>query len=473
MTKHAQQLRDELFLMEHLQALWDTFKEGICITDSNGRAVFLNASYTRITGITREEMLGRHVGDFVRSGVLDVVLNPEVVRTKKPVTRIQKVAGGRQIVLEGNPVFDDTGEVALCITIMRDGTALSDLRGELSRQKELLEALQSIANAGEGAGFVRMRPVVSSSTAMRRLEKELEAIAETDATVLILGETGVGKDVTARRIHAMSGRAEGTFIKVDCGSIPEHLIETELFGYTPGTFSGGSKNGKIGLLEAADCGTLFLDEIGELPIQMQTRLLRFLQDKEIMRVGSTAAKPVDVRIIAATNADLAKAVERAEFRQDLYYRIKVAEIYIPPLRERKSDILPLAELFLEFFNSKYRKSAFFNEDSLDILVNYKWPGNVRELENIIQRAVITAKKGSIDPATLNLSGNSGAKEAQAAISLEGKSYEQALGEMERKLLSAALEKYGNITAAARQMGLDRSTMFRKVKRLLPEAIKKI
>lgn len=471
MIKQVQEFEDEFFLMEHLQALWDTFKEGICISDSSGRAVFLNQSYTRITGITREEMLGQKVEDFVKSGVLDVVLNPEVVRTRKPVTRIQKVAGGRQIVLEASPVFDSSGQVALCMTVMRDGTVLSDLRNELTRQKELLEALQSIANA-DGASFVKMRSIISTSTAMRRLEKELAAIAETDATVLLMGETGVGKDVTARRIHAMSGRSDGTFIKVDCGSIPEHLIETELFGYTPGTFSGGNKHGKIGLLEAANSGTLFLDEIGELPIQMQTRLLRFLQDKEIVRVGSTVTKPVDVRIIAATNADLFKAVECGEFRQDLYYRIKVAEIDIPPLRERKSDILPLAAFFLEFYNSKYRKKAHFADDSLELLMNYKWPGNVRELENIIQRAIITARNGVIDRVALNLPGGVRALQNNVSLGLDGKNYEQAMGELERKLLQSALEKYGTITEAARQLGVDRSTMFRKVKRYLPEAIKK-
>lgn len=459
-------------LFEYYQQLWDTFREGICITDKDGRVLLLNTSYSEISGIPKEAMIGRRVEEFVRSGMLDIVLNPEIVRTRQPVTRIQKVSNGRQIVLEGSPVLDARGEVALCITLIKDGTVLADLRAELSRQKELLEALQHIANAGGGVNFLPERPVASQSPAMRKLDKELAVIADTDATVLLLGETGVGKDVTARRIHALSPRAEGTFIKVDCGSIPEHLIETELFGYVGGTFSGGSRNGKIGLFEAADGGTLFLDEIGELPLRMQTRLLRFLQDKEILRVGSISAKRVDVRIVAATNRELELAVERGEFRSDLYYRVKVAELRIPPLRERKSDIPPLARMFLESFNARYRKKKRFSDEALESLVNYKWPGNVRELENVIQRAVITARKDLLDRRSLNLlkdCRNDEGPGGAGLFELEGKSYAEVMSGLERAMLREALRKYGGITKTAESFGVARSTIFRKVKRYGLEA----
>lgn len=264
--------------------------------------------------------------EFVKRGRLDVVLNPEVIRTGQPATRVQTVSDGRKLILEANPVFDAQGKLVLCITFLRDVTMLSEMREQMSVQKELLEAFQQLSTAGDAQELSRKTPKLFTSSAMIKLYGEVNTIAETDATVLLLGETGVGKDVIARRIHALSLRKNKTFIKVDCGSIPENLIETELFGYAAGTFSGASKTGKIGLIEAASGGTLFLDEIGELPMPMQTRLLRFLQDWEIMRVGSTTPKQIDVRIVAATNKNLERAIARGEFRSDLYYRLKVAVI---------------------------------------------------------------------------------------------------------------------------------------------------
>ena len=241
--------------------------------------------------------------EFVKRGRLDVVLNPEVMRTGQPATRVQTVSDGRKLILEANPVFDAQGKLVLCITFLRDVTMLSEMREQMSVQKELLEAFQQLSTAGDAQELSRKTPKLFTSSAMIKLYGEVNTIAETDATVLLLGETGVGKDVIARRIHALSLRKNKTFIKVDCGSIPENLIETELFGYAAGTFSGASKTGKIGLIEAAAGGTLFLDEIGELPMPMQTRLLRFLQDWEIMRVvpprrsrSTSASSPPPTRI---------------------------------------------------------------------------------------------------------------------------------------------------------------------------------
>ena len=371
-------------LQEYLDQLFDAFKEGICISDVEGTVVHLNRRHAEITGIPREEMLGHSVMEFVKRGRLDVVLNPEVMRTGQPATRVQTVSDGRKLILEANPVFGAQGKLVLCITFLRDVTMLSEMREQMSVQKELLEAFQQLSTAGDAQELSRKTPKLFTSSAMIKLYGEVNTIAETDATVLLLGETGVGKDVIARRIHALSLRKNKTFIKVDCGSIPENLIETELFGYAAGTFSGASKTGKIGLIEAAAGGTLFLDEIGELPMPMQTRLLRFLQDWEIMRVGSTTPKQIDVRIVAATNKNLERAIARGEFRSDLYYRLKVAVIAIPPLRDRQADILPLARMFLRFYGSKYHRQLAFSEEAESLLLDYKWPGNIRELQNVVE-----------------------------------------------------------------------------------------
>lgn len=456
-------------LQEYLDQLLDAFKEGICISDVDGTIIHLNKRHGEITGIAREEMIGRSAMDFVHRGVLNVVLNPEVIKSGKPVTRVQSVSNGRQVILEGNPVFDRQGKVVLCITFIRDVTMLAELREQLTVQKELLEAFQQLSNVGGEQELSRKTPKIFTSNAMLKLYGEVNTIAETDATVLLLGETGVGKDVIARRIHSLSSRKNRAFIKVDCGSIPENLIETELFGYAAGTFSGGSKAGKIGLIEAAAGGTLFLDEIGELPMPMQTRLLRFLQDWEIMRVGSTTPKQIDVRIVAATNKNLERAIARGEFRSDLYYRLKVAVISIPPLRERQADILPLARMFLEFYANKYHRKMVFSEEAEQVFVDYKWPGNVRELENLVQGLAVTCKNTIIRPSDIPITGGGKpvavTRNESCSIDLDGKTYKEIMKELENRVLSAALERYGSITEVAKHFQVDRSTIFRKVKEL--------
>ena len=459
-------------LQEYLDQLFDAFKEGICISDVEGTVVHLNRRHAEIPGIPREEMLGQSVMEFVKRGRLDVVLNPEVMRTGQPATRVQTVSDGRKLILEANPVFDAQGKLVLCITFLRDVTMLSEMREQMSVQKELLEAFQQLSTAGDAQELSRKTPKLFTSSAMIKLYGEVNTIAETDATVLLLGETGVGKDVIARRIHALSLRKNKTFIKVDCGSIPENLIETELFGYAAGTFSGASKTGKIGLIEAAAGGTLFLDEIGELPMPMQTRLLRFLQDWEIMRVGSTTPKQIDVRIVAATNKNLERAIARGEFRSDLYYRLKVAVIAIPPLRDRQADILPLARMFLRFYGSKYHRQLTFSEEAESLLLDYKWPGNIRELENLVQGLAVTSKDSVIRASDVPISGV--AKPAASArrdgldFELDGKTYKEIMKDLENKVLSAAMERYGSITEVARHFQVDRSTIFRKVKELEKE-----
>lgn len=461
-------------LQNYLEQLCDAFRDAICVSDREGTVVLVNKRHAELTGIAKEDMLGRSTRDMVGRGIFDVVLNPEVVRTGQMATSIQNISNGRKMVLEGHPVFDDGGQVAFVVTFIRDVTTLTELREQLTTQKELLETFQKLSNPDPDQQI--KYPRVVHSNVMRRLYGEVAAIADTDATVLLLGETGVGKDVVARRIHATSPRSDKAFIKVDCGSIPENLIETELFGYAAGTFSGANKNGKAGLIEAASSGTLFLDEIGELPMTMQSRLLRVLQDWEVVRVGSTAPKPVDVRVVAATNKDLEKEVIKGNFRSDLYYRLKVAVIKIPPLRSRRADILPLARSFLHFYNNKYRKRTSFTEEAEQALLEHSWPGNVRELENLIQGLVVTGKKAFIDCRDLSISRQSprtmknfGMETGE--LELNGRSFKEFMKDLENAVIRAGLARYGTISEVARHFQVDRSTIFRKVKEM--EADKKL
>ncbi len=453
-------------LADYIEQLCDTFRDAICVTDRDGVVVLVNKRHAELTGLPREKMLGRNVRDMVQSGVLDVVLNPRIVESGEKISSVQNVHNGRTVLLDGYPVKDAEGKVVFVVTVIRDITALTELREEITNQRELLETFQSM-NAEGVTG--NQYPRVVRSQSMQRLYAEAAGIAETDATVLLLGETGVGKDVVARHIHSTSHRAEAPFVKVDCGSIPENLIETELFGYVPGSFSGASKNGKAGLVEAASGGTLFLDEIGELPMIMQSRLLRVLQDWEVLRVGATVPKKVDVRVIAATNKDLEHEVAKGTFRSDLYYRLKVAVLHIPPLRSRRVDILPLAQSFLTYYSRKYRKNMRFSREAEAILEEYAWPGNVRELENLVQGLVVTCRQGEIEardmagirPRVHSESGNDGYE----LPSIEGRSLKSIMKEVENSLLKAGLKRYGSISELSRQFQMDRSTIFRKVKEL--------
>lgn len=450
----------------------DAFRDAISITDRHGFIVLVNSKHAELTGIPKDQMLGRSVMDMVRGSIFDVVLNPEVVQTKQCVTRVQNISNGKKLVLEGHPVFDAKGDVDYVVTFIRDVTTLSELRAQITSQKELLETFRSLNN--NSPDNLPKYPRIVHSTSMRSLYAEVATIAETDATVLLLGETGVGKDIVARRLHSMSPRSEKPFIKVDCGSIPENLIETELFGYAAGSFSGASKHGKAGLIEAASTGTLFLDEIGELPMSMQSRLLRVLQDWEILRVGSTTPKRVDVRVVAATNKDLENAVSKGLFRSDLYYRLKVAVLHIPCLHRRQADILPLAHAFLHYYCDKYHKNIALSEEAEHSLLAYHWPGNVRELENLMQGLVVTLNKGSIGNAdlpfaaahsrpALSSTGEQGAE--LGTLELDGRSYKDIMKDLERIVITTAMQRYGSISEVAKHFQVDRSTIFRKVKEL--------
>ena len=379
-------------LQEYLDQLFDAFKEGICISDVEGTVVHLNRRHAEITGIPREEMLGHSVMEFVKRGRLDVVLNPEVIRTGQPATRVQTVSDGRKLILEANPVFDAQGKLVLCITFLRDVTMLSEMREQMSVQKELLEAFQQLSTAGDAQELSRKTPKLFTSSAMIKLYGEVNTIAETDATVLLLGETGVGKDVIARRIHALSLRKNKTFIKVDCGSIPENLIETELFGYAAGTFSGASKTGKIGLIEAASGGTLFLDGVEALPLTAQMGIVRLLRGGETARVGGGQGRTVNVRLIAGAGPRLSDAVREGLFLKELYELLREYTITVPPLRERRSDIEALtARCASRFAQALGKQPKPIAPEAMEALLRYPWPGNVRELETVLERAVALAE----------------------------------------------------------------------------------
>lgn len=453
-------------ILQYFKEILNIFNDGIYISDREGTTLLVNRMYEQLTGLSHDSLKGRNVNALVEEGVFDRILNPEIVHSKSPAISVQTIKGDKRVILHGWPVLDAAGEVCLVVTFVRDITMITQFREQIAKQKLLIdefsERLEGIIQANAAP-----KPAVFHSEAMGALVSRLTRVAASDATILLLGETGVGKDVLARLAHEHSARRKGVFLKIDCGSIAPNLIESELFGYVPGAFSGASAKGKAGYFEMADKGTIFLDEIGDLPLAMQTRLLRVLQDGEVTRVGATSPRTVDVRIIAATNRDLAEEVESGKFRSDLFYRLKVAVFRIPPLRERREDIGPLARHFLERYAAKYRRSMEIAESALVALENYRWPGNVREMQNFIQSLVVTNDRPTISCADLPPQmGEACPPEMQYTMpDMEhSRPLQDIMADIEREILERALKKYGSVCKVARLFQTSRSTVFRKLRR---------
>ena len=437
----------------------DVLQDGVYISDRTGMSLKVNAMYEQLTGLKKEQLIGRNVNDIVKEGLYDIALNPEIVRTGQPKSSVQTTKIGKKVILSGHPVFDKAGNVAMVVTFVRDITLLTQMQEQMALQQEVLDRFRNEAQ------YVTKKTVAHSYAEIRnqnmvKLISLMDVLSKTDATVLILGETGVGKGVAARRIHENSPRSRLPFFKVDCTTIPENLVESELFGYEGGAFSGAQAKGKPGLFEMANKGTLFLDEIGELSLAAQAKLLRAIQDQEIMRVGSTTVLKVDVRFIAATNRNLLEAVERGTFRRDLYYRLRVAVLEIPPLRERKEDILSLARHFLDIYNHKYKRRVQLSKEASAVLVHYRWPGNVREMENFIQSMIVIRQEETIDVADLPMYMLSGG----ACADQGGSSLHEIMADVEKDLLRKALQSKGSVAAVADCFKVDRTTIFRKLKK---------
>jgi PAS domain S-box-containing protein len=449
----------------HLMKILNLLHDGVYISDRSGKTITVNTPYESLTGISASQVVGKNVVDLVEEGIYDVAINPEVVATGQSVTSVQEV-NGRKVVLHGHPILNQQGGVELVVTFVRDITVFSRLKEEITAQKALVDYYQRQVSTLNPEEVFLDEGMVAVSQASKTILQTVKNIAPTDVTVLIVGETGVGKDLVAQRIFHNSTRSGKRMLKVDCAAIPESLVESELFGYSPGAFSGARSKGKKGLFESANYGTIFLDEIGELSLPMQTKLLRVIQDQEVIRVGSTDVTKIDVRIIAATNKNLEKAVAKGTFRSDLFYRLKVAEIDILPLRERRDDILPLLKVFLWRYNSKYKKNVYLSSRAENTLLNHNWPGNVRELQNTIHSIVVNAKRPRASLRDLPRSLSSKADRAVYSSIFEAynvgqRPFKEIISQIERDLINDTLKMYGSVAKVAEVLQVDRTTVFRK------------
>lgn len=460
---------------ERLNAIIEHSFDGIFITDAKANVIRINHAYEVITGLKKEEVLGKNMADLVRNKLISESGSLQVIKTKQPVTLQQCFRSGKEALVTSSPIFDADGNFIMIVTNVRDLTEIYNLKAVVQEKTAAMDRLAMELEHLQTTSEDNQEIIAKDETTLAAMLLA-NRVASMDTTVILLGETGVGKEVMARYIFQHSHRAKNSFIKVNCGAIPENLIESELFGYEGGAFTGANKNGKIGLFELANKGTLFLDEIGELPKDMQVKLLRVLQEQEILRVGGTKPVKIDVRIIAATNRNLEEMVSDGTFREDLYYRLTVFPISIPPLRMRKKDIIPLALSFLEKLNQKYQLKKYFTDLSMQLLHEYDWPGNIRELKNIVERAIIISPSDAIKPENLHIHSaskpiviikdnefsdntkNSLPPPPEFPINLKN-----TLEKIEYTYMVQAYKFFGNVRDAAKNLGLTPSTFVRKRK----------
>ncbi|HMM21121.1 MAG TPA: sigma-54-dependent Fis family transcriptional regulator [Selenomonadales bacterium] len=461
MEKIAAELENVKELQSTLESAIESVVEGICVVDKDGILKMMNRSYGEFIGVDAEEMIGRHVTEVIPNTRMHIVAQtgkPEIGDVQRinnnnvVVTRIPIIKDGEVVGAVGKVLFRDLKDFKML------ARKLTDLQSELEYYKEELAKAQG--------GKHTLDNIIGASEKLVWLKAIAARAAKGASTILILGESGTGKEVFANAIHNASPRRYGPFIKVNCAAVPENLLESELFGYEEGAFTGARKGGKPGKFELANGGTIFLDEIGDMTMAMQAKLLRVLQEREYERVGGTKTLKTDVRVVAATNRNLEGMIEKGEFRQDLYYRLNVITITIPPLRERREDIASLSLALLKKINSQLQCGVEgVSPEAMHLLREYNWPGNVRELENVLERAVnLIDDEVSIQPwhlpPLLKQGNKAGSDRAEMSEGLSG-----VLVEAEKEAICKALEAAGgNRSKAAKLLGIHRSGLYQKLQK---------
>lgn len=452
---------DRTFSEPDFREVCQNLYDGIHITDGEGVIVFINDAYTRTTGIRPEQVLGRRVSEI--EGLLyKGSVTGQVLKTKKRVNSMATILElGKEVLVTGTPVFDEAGNIKLVVTNTRDFPELKRLEHQLhtltEERKKVHQELAFLRRQQAGG-----RELVYRSEAMESVMELVRTVAQTDVTVLITGESGTGKELIANELYQGSARRDKPFIKVNCAAIPAELLESELFGYEEGAFTGARRSGKAGMFELADTGMILLDEIGDMPLTLQTKLLRVLQQRELIRVGGSRPVKLDLRVVAATNKNLREEVRQGRFREDLYYRLNVVPIELKPLRERQTDIPLLAERFCRDFCKKYGRDMRITPDGLQLLTEYPWPGNIRELENLIERLIVTNGEGGAVTrghvlAALSSSGSFHGSSAAAGT------LKQQVSAYEREIVLQAVKREGSIRRAAKALGVDHSTLVKKLR----------
>lgn len=446
-------------LHRQLEAIFESSQDGLYIADGEATTIRVNSAYERITGLSREDLLGENLQTLVEEGIFDDSVSLEVLEKRQQVTILQQVKGGKQVMVTGTPIFNDAGKIELIVTNVRDITELNHLREELEDSRRLSSRYYQSMVEREELGRA-LKDMAVKSKAMLQVVNRAVKVAGSEVSLLICGESGTGKSMLARAIHQMGPRKDRPFVKINCGTIPESLIESELFGYEKGAFTGARNEGKAGLIEIGHGGTLFLDEIGELKSDLQVKLLDVIEEKSFTRVGGTRPVAVDVRIIAATNRNLQEMMRKNLFREDLYYRLSVVPIDIPPLRDRRDDIPALALQFLEGFNRKNRRHKRLSPAVLNHLVEYSYPGNVRQLFNILEQMAFMSEDDVIAPEDLPLELTAAGGDVYNPAGPQD--LRAAVKGLETRLINEALKRHKTEAQAAQSLGIHPTTLWRKI-----------
>ncbi|MGG3195500.1 sigma 54-interacting transcriptional regulator [Priestia aryabhattai] len=467
--KMAMEIEHIKNLNKDLNAILSTIYDEILVVNNKGELIRYSDSF--ISEFWRRDLkdfIGKNLIDLEDKGLFSPSVTRLVIEHKKKVSIVQETANGKKILAVGNPIFDEKGKIERIIIASRDITETTRLKTELREIKKISDQYKQELDTFKSKNKI-FEKLIYCSSKMERVVEQINKISKFSSTVLIYGESGVGKEVIAQTIHQLGSRSNQPFLKLNCGAIPENLLESELFGYTQGSFTGADKNGKVGYFKKADQGILFLDEIGEMPLSLQVKLLRVLQEQEVIPIGSTTPIPINVQIVAATNKRLEKMVEEGTFREDLFYRLNVIPIYIPPLRERSEDIPLLAFHFLRQLNKKYSENYHLAPDALNLLEVYSWPGNIRELQNMIERLAVSTDDSTIDGNLVNefLDASHHFKKAKPTFT-QIMPLHEAQNYVEEQLILLAMKRYKTTTKAAKALGISQSSVSRKYQKILNE-----
>ncbi|EGT3851022.1 sigma 54-interacting transcriptional regulator [Clostridioides difficile] len=468
--------------LEFYQKILEASHDEICVSDDKGIIIYCNKAFEENYGLKKEDILGKNVSFLEDSGYSTKSPIPIVLKTKTKFSLEQDTQTGKKLIITATPIFDENGNLEFTVENCRDITELNNIKNKLEDTKKQVKKYKSEVETLYRTALRIEDTVIMDGIVMRPIINTVNHVSKTDVSVLLLGESGTGKSSLARYIHHNSNRSNGPFITINCATISPQLLESELFGYTSGAFTGASTKGKVGLVELANGGTLFLDEIGDIPQNLQAKFLQLIQDRTFTPVGSLKNKKVDIRIISATNVDLVSKVKEKKFREDLYYRLNVIEIKLPPLRERRDNLVEIIKYYFNRYSSDFNLNKTISKEAMDAIANYRFPGNIRELQNIIQKILLTCTDNHItiddlpNILTKNIHiTNNGNKTHISQINkviisdskstnYKNKNFDTLIKEYEKNIILDAYEKFGSSYKVAKHLEISHSKANRLIRK---------
>ncbi|HBG1317111.1 TPA: sigma 54-interacting transcriptional regulator [Clostridioides difficile] len=468
--------------LEFYQKILEASHDEICVSDDKGIIIYCNKAFEENYGLKKEDILGKNVSFLEDSGYSTKSPIPIVLKTKTKFSLEQDTQTGKKLIITATPIFDENGHLEFTVENCRDITELNNIKNKLEDTKKQVKKYKSEVETLYRTALRIEDTVIMDGIVMRPIINTVNHVSKTDVSVLLLGESGTGKSSLARYIHHNSNRSNGPFITINCATISPQLLESELFGYTSGAFTGASTKGKVGLVELANGGTLFLDEIGDIPQNLQAKFLQLIQDRTFTPVGSLKNKKVDIRIISATNVDLVSKVKEKKFREDLYYRLNVIEIKLPPLRERRDNLVEIIKYYFNRYSSDFNLNKTISKEAMDAIANYRFPGNIRELQNIIQKILLTCTDNHItiddlpNILTKNIHiTNNGNKthisqinkviiSASKSTNYKNKNFDTLIKEYEKNIILDAYEKFGSSYKVAKHLEISQSKANRLIRK---------